>query len=144
MEFYGIDLGWLLGWITLLSLGTLLIMAIAIPWVVTRLPADYFSNPRREPWRKSGEEPLLAVIGGLLKNALGAVLIVLGLVLLFTPGQGLLTMLAGVMIMNFPGKFKLERWLVLNTGVLRPLNWLRQQRSQAPFETPVDKDKGRD
>ncbi len=139
MEFYGIDLGWLLGWITLLSLGTLVIMAVAVPWVVTRLPADYFSNPQRAPWRRSGQEPMLAIIGGLLKNALGAVLIALGLILLFTPGQGLLTVLAGFMIMNFPGKFRIERWIVLNTGVLRPLNWLRRKRSQPPFEAPAKK-----
>ena len=139
MEFYGIDLGWLLGWITLLSVGTLVIMAVAIPWVVTRLPADYFSNPQREPWRRSGGEPLLAIAGGFAKNLLGAVLILLGVVLLFTPGQGVLTVLAGFMLMNFPGKFRIERWIVLNTGVLRPLNWLRMKREQPPFEDPGTK-----
>ena len=137
MELFGIDLGHLLGWITVLSLGTLALMAIAVPWVVTRLPADYFSNPRREPWRRSGEEPLLAIIGTVLKNVVGAALVLLGFLLIFTPGQGVLTLLAGFMIMNFPGKYRIERWLVQRTGVLRPLNWLRQKRGQPPFLPPT-------
>ncbi len=137
MELFGIDLGHLLGWITVLSLGTLALMAIAVPWVVTRLPADYFSNPRREPWRRSGEEPLLAIIGTVLKNVIGAALVVLGFLLIFTPGQGVLTLLAGFMIMNFPGKYRIERWPVQRTGVLRPLNWLRQKRGQPPFLPPT-------
>jgi len=71
-----------------------------------------------------------------LKNALGVVLVVLGFIMLFTPGQGLLTLLAGLLLMNFPGKYRLERWLVLRPGVLRGLNWLRQRGGHPPFEAP--------
>jgi hypothetical protein len=37
---------------------------------------------------------------------------------------------------NFPGKYRLERWLVLRPGVLRALNWLRRRNHQPPFERP--------
>ena len=53
--------------------------------------------------------------------------------MLFTPGQGILSILAGLLLMNFPGKFRLERWLVQRPGVLKSLNWLRARRGKAPF-----------
>jgi hypothetical protein len=36
--------------------------------------------------------------------------------------------------MNFPGKYHLERWLVLRPGVLKGLNWLRRRQGQLPFD----------
>ena len=120
-------------WITGASLLSAIATLLAMPWVVTRLPADYFNHPERESWRRSDSEPLPALLLGLLKNALGAVLLTLGAVMLFTPGQGVLTILAGLLLMNFPGKYRLERWLVQRPGVLRSLNWLRVRRGQAPF-----------
>ncbi len=78
----------------------------------------------------------MAVLLGFAKNLLGGVLVVLGLVMLLTPGQGLLTLLIGLMLMNFPGKYRLERWLVTRPGVLRALNWLRARQGHQPLEAP--------
>jgi hypothetical protein len=39
-------------------------------------------------------------------------------------------------LMNFPGKYRVERWLVLQPGVLRGLNWLRHKRGHQPFDVP--------
>lgn len=119
-----------------MSLGAVILALVGVPWVITRLPADYFSEPRRHTWRESDDEPLFAVVIGLLKNVVGAVLVVLGVIMLVTPGQGLLTLLAGLLLMNFPGKYQLERWLVMRPGVLRALNWLRSRQGQLPFEHP--------
>ena len=52
----------------------------------------------------------LALAGA--KNLLGATLVLAGLLMLFLPGQGVITLLAGLMIMNYPGKFVLEPWLI--------------------------------
>ena len=119
-----------------MSLGAVILALVGVPWVITRLPADYFSEPRRHTWRESDDEPMFAVVIGLLKNVVGAVLVVLGVIMLVTPGQGLLTLLAGLLLMNFPGKYQLERWLVMRPGVLRALNWLRSRQGQLPFEHP--------
>ena len=121
-----------------MSLGAVILALVGVPWVVTRLPANYFSDERRHAWRESDGEPLFAVVIGLLKNVVGAALVVLGLIMLVTPGQGLLTLLAGLLLMNFPGKYRLERWLVLRPGVLRALNWLRARQGQLPFEHPYN------
>ena len=84
---------------------------------------------------------LLLVI---LKNSLGLVLALLGVVMLFTPGQGLLTLLAGLALMNFPGKYRLERRLALSPGVLKGINWMRERRNYPPMEAPTDPAAGRD
>lgn len=126
----------LLLWASAGSLLTLLMTAAAVPWVVTRLPADYFARPRRTAWKAGqGIAPLKALVG-VLKNLLGAILLCVGLVMLVTPGQGVLTILAGLLLMNFPGKYRVERWLVMRPGVMRALNWLRARRGQTPFEIP--------
>ena len=121
---------------TALSMLAFIATVIGVPWVVTRLPHDYFSSTQRSPWRESADESLLAKCLGILKNLVGAVLALLGLIMLVTPGQGLLTLLSGLLLMNFPGKYQLERWLVLRPGILRGLNWLRRRRNQPDFEAP--------
>ncbi len=122
-------------WGTALSLVTLLAALVAVPWVVCRLPADYFTTDRRHTLRETaGPFYLLLTV---LRNLLGAALVLLGLVMLFTPGQGLVTLLTGLLVMNFPGKYRLERALVSRQGVARTLNWLRRRRGLPPFEAPV-------
>ncbi|MCB1677181.1 MAG: hypothetical protein KDI16_00685 [Halioglobus sp.] len=123
-------------WGSALSVLSLVATLIGVPWVVARLPSDYFARPRRSSWRLSPDAPVPALLLGLLKNLLGALLVLLGLVLLVTPGQGVLTLLAGLLLMNFPGKYQLERWLVMRPGVLRGLNWLRARQRERPFDTP--------
>jgi energy-converting hydrogenase Eha subunit A len=132
----GLDWQQVLLWSTALSLAAVIATIVAVPWVVARLPPDYFCRPRRFAWRKSSPEPLLARVLTVVKNLLGSLLVLLGVVMLVTPGQGLLTLLAGLLLMNFPGKYRLERWLELRPGILRGLNWLRQRQKQAPFESP--------
>jgi hypothetical protein len=133
-----LPLNWeqILLWAGGLSLLAVVATIIGVPWVITRLPEDYFSRPERVVWRGSSDEPVLALLFSVLKNLLGLLLVILGLIMLVTPGQGLLTLLIGLLLMNFPGKYQLERWLVLRPGVLRGLNWLRQRRGQLPFDAP--------
>ena len=134
----GLDMEQLLLWGTGLSMVAMIAALIGVPWVVTRLPHDYFSRAQREVWRDSSAEPVFALVLGMIKNLLGLLLVLLGMVMLVTPGQGLLTLLVGLLLMNFPGKYQLERWLVLRPGVLRGLNWLRGRRQQAPFDAPAE------
>jgi len=124
-------------WASGLSLLALLATLIAVPWVVTRLPRDYFCREERVVWRWRSEEPVFARVVAALKNILGLLLVVLGLLMLVTPGQGILTLLIGLLLMNFPGKYRLERWLVMRQGVLRGLNWLREKRGHPPFDVPM-------
>lgn len=119
-----------------LSVFVFLATLAAVPWVVSRLPHDYFSRESRSALRDMPQAPLYTVLVASIKNILGSLLVVLGCVMLLTPGQGLLTLIAGLLLMNFPGKYRLERWLVMRRGVMRSLNWLRRRRGQVPFDTP--------
>jgi len=120
-----------------LSLVALVATVIGVPWVVARLPHDYFNQSHRAVWRLTADEPWYALLLGMLKNALGALLVLLGIIMLVTPGQGILTLLVGLLLMNFPGKYQLERWLVGRRGVLAALNWLRRRSEQPPFDPPA-------
>ncbi|MCB1704610.1 MAG: hypothetical protein KDI17_07095 [Halioglobus sp.] len=123
-------------WASGLSLLAVVATLIAVPWIVVRLPHDYFSREDRVAWRTSPGRPIVVLVLGVLKSLLGFLLIVLGLIMLLTPGQGILTVLIGFLLMDFPGKYRVERWLVLRPGVLRGLNWLRQRRGHQPFDVP--------
>lgn len=59
-----------------------------------------------------------------------------GLLMLFMPGQGLLTLLVGLTIMNYPGKHALERWLIERPYVMQAVNWLRAKYGQVPLLPP--------
>lgn len=99
-----------------------------------RLPATYFSEPnQRGPWADA--HPALRWTGLILKNITGAALIVLGIIMALpgVPGPGFLTILIGVMLMDFPGKRRLERSIVARPAVLAAVNRLRERHGREPF-----------
>ncbi|HYG08570.1 MAG TPA: hypothetical protein VD835_01220, partial [Pyrinomonadaceae bacterium] len=50
------------------------------------------------------------------------------------PGQGVLTILMGVMLLDFPGKRRLELKLVSRPNVLRAINRIRQRFDRPPLQ----------
>lgn len=126
----------LLGWVFAGSVAMFALTPIAVGCALVRLPCDYFRNERRRPlgsWVKRPAPRLALLIG---KNLLGVVLLVAGLLMLFVPGQGLLTIAVGLVLTDFPGKFRLERWIVRRPSVWRSINWLRRRAGRAPMEQP--------
>jgi hypothetical protein len=69
-----------------------------------------------------------------VKNVVGYLLLFSGFLMLFLPGQGILTMLTGLLLMDYPGKFQLERKIALSPAVLSKLNWLREKANQPPLK----------
>ena len=59
--------------------------------------------------------------------------------MLVTPGQGVLTIVVGMLLFDFPGKFRLERWLVTRPTVWRSINWLRERAGREPSQTPMNR-----
>jgi hypothetical protein len=119
--------------IAIVSVVAFLLGVIVTPLVLIRLPADYFVR------RESSPPPALTVgrvLVLVVRNALGAVLILLGLLLLVLPGQGLITLLVGLLVLDFRGKRAWERRLVGRPGVLRVINGLRSRAGRAPLEIP--------
>ncbi|NLY40819.1 MAG: hypothetical protein GX055_04245 [Desulfovibrionales bacterium] len=111
------------------SLVMMIFSAAGVWIVVSRLPEDYFVHPCQRPVRASRIDTILVV----LKNICGFVVFLSGVAMLFLPGQGLLTMLIGVLLMDFPGKYRLERALIARAAVRNALNWMRMRWGRAPF-----------
>ena len=107
------------------------------PALAVRIPDDYFAVPR--PPRQSRRHPLLIVLIHVVRNSVALVLLLAGLIMLFTPGQGVWTILAALMVSIFPGKFALERWLATRGPVWRSLQWMRRKRHVAPLVRPPRK-----
>jgi hypothetical protein len=96
------------------------------------LPKRYFVDDRKL-W--SGRHPLVRLLGLVGKNLLGVLLIVLGLLLSVPgiPGQGLLTVAVGAMLLDIPGKHRLVRSIVKRKGVLRKFNRFRAWFGRPPL-----------
>ncbi len=118
-------------WLLVLSVGSLVLTAILLPVVVVRLPADYFVTSAAERRRRPGRR---GVLWRLAKNALGAIFLVSGTAMLVLPGQGILTMFMGLILIEFPGKFRLERALVGRPRVLRTVNRVRARFDRPPLQ----------
>ena len=126
----------ILWWLFAASLALLLLTPVIVVYVVVQLPADYFTQTQKRRAEWTDKYPALRPIVLIAKNLFGMVLMLTGIVMLLTPGQGLLTLIAGLMLVNFPGKLRLERWLVTRRHVWRSINWLRRRAGRKPLERP--------
>ena len=110
---------------------------LLLPFAVRRLPADHFSrmasiqaghlpSPRSHPFT------------GLLRTIVGLAVVLMGIALCLLPGQGLLTILLGLLILRFPGRRRLILSIVSRPAVLRTLNWIRQRGDRPPFGLQSD------
>jgi hypothetical protein len=109
---------------------------IAGPAVLLRIPPDYFAHDRRPPTRRANGHPALRLAVRIGKNILGYLLILAGLAMLVLPGQGLLTILIGFLMIDFPGKYRAEKWLVSRARIFSAINWLRTRRQRPPLIPP--------
>ncbi len=124
----------LLTWLSVISLVTFVASLLALPWLVSLIPTDYFNHQHRHPGPFKKHHPVIRVLLLVGKNLLGLVLLCGGILMIFLPGQGLLTIIMGMLLMDYPGKYNLERRIVGHPTVLKSLNWLRNKRDQPPIE----------
>jgi hypothetical protein len=102
-------------------------------YVLTTIPPDYFVRKHKPfaEWRTSN--PALWWTIMITKNLVGVLLIVAGLIMFFTPGQGILTLLLGISLLDIPGKQALERKIIRRPTVLKVINRLRARANQPPL-----------
>jgi hypothetical protein len=127
-----------LEWLGGASLLMFVLTLVVFPLVIINLPQDYFVRYRRDPARQARRHPAVWLALSVLKNILGAVLLLAGVAMLVLPGQGLLTILIGLTLLNFPGKFALERRLVSRPAVSKALNRIRELAGRDRLELPAD------
>jgi hypothetical protein len=107
---------------------------LAVIVVLIRLPVDYFRGPEPPPFWP-GVPGWLRWVARVVKNLLGAVLVALGIILSVpgVPGQGLLTILIGMMLMDLPRKRNLEKRIIARPAVYRTVNRLRGYFRRPPL-----------
>ena len=105
-----------------------------VTFVLVKLPANYFHSSHDREFLTE-RHPVLRMVGVFLKNLLGLVLVGFGIVMSLpgVPGQGVLTILLGIMLLDFPGKRKLEVKLVGRPKVFRAINGLRARFDRPPL-----------
>ncbi len=129
MDFVSKDVWVLLG---ILSVTFFVGSLIIIPILLVRLPSNFFDeeSPRDS---RSTRHPVARWTVSILKNLTGAVFLLAGVAMLILPGQGILTILIGISLMDFPGKRKLQRRLIGHPAVLPAINKIRLQFGREPL-----------
>jgi len=117
-------------WIVIVSAAMFVLALIAVPLLVIRIPADYFAHSHRSDADYRQRHPWVRWIWLILKNVLGVAFLFFGVLTLVLPGQGILTILIGITLLDFPGKFRLQRRIVSAKGVLDSINWVRNRAGQ--------------
>ena len=123
----------LLVWAGVISLVVFILSLLSLPWLVAQIPEDYFLPKKRQPTAWKNQHPVIRLLALMGKNLIGYSLIMAGLLMLFLPGQGILTLVVGLILVDYPGKFKLERKLVKTPAILNSLNWLRRKAKKPPL-----------
>lgn len=96
--------------------------------ILVKIPATYFkADHQRDLW--TDRHAAIRYAGIIGKNILGVLLVALGIVMSLpgVPGQGLLTILLGIMLLDFPGKRQFEYRLISRPSILKAVNRLRHK-----------------
>ena len=119
----------------LIFVASFLINLAIVSGILVKLPADHFNKKRKTKFW-SGPNPALHAAKVIGKNIAGVLLVALGVVLSLpgVPGQGLLTILLGIMLLDFPGRERLEQKLLSKPSIVNTINRLRARFDKPPLE----------
>jgi len=123
----------MLAGVTIVSFAGFVFGLLLVSRLVCRLPSNYFMVFEKPETVPKLFRPKIQIV----KNLAGGMLICLGLVMLIVPGQGLLTLFLGLVVMDFPGKNKVIRCLIRVKTIQSSLNWVRHKKGRPPFVFPV-------
>ena len=123
-------------WVFGFSILTLAASAILVPVLVRRMPADYFLEHRPLTENIQARHPVWTLLLKVLKSLVGALLVVAGLIMLLIPGQGILTILGGLILMDFPCKKSLELRLIRLPPIWKAIHWIRHRAGREDLLLP--------
>jgi hypothetical protein len=113
---------------------SLTVSTLAVGVIMVKIPANYFSSGYK-PQFMTNKPFLVRWSAVILKNLLGVFLIGLGIILSLpgVPGQGILTILLGLIMLDIPGKRPLEARIIKRPSVLSAINNLRAKYQKPPL-----------
>jgi hypothetical protein len=117
-----------------LFLASLAFSFIVLAVVMVKIPENYFSSHYQQSFMPNS--PFLVRWGVVIaKNLLGVFLVILGIILSLpgVPGQGLLTILLGLIMLDIPGKRPLEARIIKRPSILSAINNLRGRFNKPPL-----------
>lgn len=118
-------------WLSLLSFFIFIFSLVSIKWLVALIPIDYFVYKKNSKFKT--KYPFTWLISMIIKNIIGYLLIIGGILMLVLPGQGLFTIFIGLMMSNYPGKYYIEKKIIAIPSILKTINWLRKQSNKEPI-----------
>lgn len=111
---------------------SLLLSALIVAVVIVKIPANYFSSHYQQDFLPNAS--WLTRWGAVIaKNVVGAILVLAGIVMLIGPGQGVLTILIGLIMMDIPGKRPIEARIIKRPAILAAANGLRERFGKEPL-----------
>ena len=122
--------------ISILSFLTFLGTIFIIPVIVVFLPTDYFIKYGYRHNYLFKKHPVFRYIVLIIKNIFGIFFLLLGIILLFLPGQGILTIFAGILLLDFPKKKALIIYFIKKEKVHKAINKLRIKFNKPEFIIP--------
>jgi hypothetical protein len=123
---------WIMGIASVfMFLGTFIVLVV----IIVKLPSQYFLE-RRDGHVIGPENRVSRAFYLALKNLVGLLFILAGLAMLVLPGQGLLSLLIGLSLTNFPGKRRVIRLLIRRKAILKSANWIRKKFDRPPLQAP--------
>ncbi|MEX2489157.1 MAG: PGPGW domain-containing protein [Pseudomonadales bacterium] len=119
-------------WVAI-SVVSFVVTLVAIPLILVWIPEDYFLKSRRERPKLIKRHPVVRVTLTVIRNLIGYILILAGLVMLALPGQGLLTIFVGILLVNFPGRERMITWLLDLGKIHQTVDWMRAKAGKKPL-----------
>jgi hypothetical protein len=126
------------GWLFALSATMFVGGLVLMPILLARMRPDHFVHPEPPAGSWRGRHPVIRLSFLAVKNLLGLLLLLAGLAMLVLPGQGIITVLVAISLLNFPGKRRLELALIRKRPVLQAVNWIRARADRPPLVLPED------
>ncbi|RUM82786.1 MAG: hypothetical protein DSZ19_04010 [Candidatus Thioglobus sp.] len=118
-------------WVGIVSFVVFVTSLLLTPILLGKIPQDYFIHTNQHKVEINHLGHLIIVV---IRTLIGFVLLIAGIIMLVTPGQGIISILLGLFLMEFPGKRKLELKLINHEPTFKALNWLRGKANKDPFD----------
>lgn len=114
-------------WLAVISLPALIFVVL----FVIQLPEGHFdAKSFRVSFSALSTSDKIKLI---LKNIFGLLILGLGILLLFLPGQGMITILIGIMLLDIPCMRSLEAKIIRQPKIFENVNRLRVYFRKKPF-----------